>query len=104
MNNVPPSVYEKIRRYRTVYIYGAGVTAQRFCNRLEHKDGVLIAGFLVSDASKNPEILLGRPVYQLDRTDVPSDAIVVGAVQLQFWDEIREELEKRKIACTFHWW
>ena len=32
------------------------------------------------------------------------DAIVVGAVQLQFWDEIREELEKRKIACTFHRW
>ena len=103
-NNVPPAVYEKIRRYRTVYIFGAGVTAQRFCNRLEHKGGVVIAGFLVSDASKNPEILLGRPVYQLDRTDVPSDAIVVGAVQLQFWDEIREELEKRKIACTFHRW
>lgn len=99
---IDQEVMGKIKQHRIVYIYGAKLTAERFCKKLECQSDVLIGGFLVSDYEGVPKILLGRSVRKLDEVEVPDDAIVVAAIKVMFWEETRAMLEKRNITCVFH--
>ena len=78
-----PDVMEEIRKYRIAYIYGAGLTGQRVCKKLEH-NGVLIGGFLTKDSEESAPILMGRSVQSLDDADIPDDAVLVVAVKMMF--------------------
>ena len=102
MNRIDPEVMDTIRLYRTVYIYGVKLTAQRFCEKLERQEDVMIGGFLIKEPQEAPETLMGRPVYILDEAEIPDDAVVVAAVKVVFWEETRSMLEKRNIRCVFH--
>ena len=96
-----PDVMEEIRKYRIAYIYGAGLTGQRVCKKLEH-NGVLIGGFLTKDSEESAPILMGRSVQSLDDADIPDDAVVVVAVKMMFWEETRALLAERSIPYVFH--
>ena len=96
-----PDVMEEIRKYRIAYIYGAGLTGQRVCKKLEH-NGVLIGGFLTKDSEESAPILMGRSVQSLDDADIPDDAVVVVAVKMMFWEETRTLLAERNIPYVFH--
>ena len=97
-----PEVFEKLRKASSVYIYGTGSMATRFCNRLQYREAVLISGFLTKDPGDGPRILMGKPVLKLDETEIPADAVVAVAVWETEWPEIRKELESRGIACTYY--
>ena len=97
-----PEVFEKLRKASSVYIYGTGSMATRFCNRLQYREAVLISGFLTKDPGDGPRILMGKPVLKLDETEIPADAVVAVAVWETEWFEIRKELESRGIACTYY--
>ena len=97
-----PQVREEISRFRIVYIYGAGLTGQKVCRKLERLDGVLIGGFIVTDPGEAGRVLMGRPVVCLEEADVPRDGIVVVATRPQFYDEISGLLKARGINCIFH--
>ena len=97
-----PEVFEKLRKAGTVYIYGTGSMATRFCNRLQYRESVPIAGFLTKDPENEPRVLMGRPVLGLDGTEIPDDAVVAVAVWETEWFEIRKELESRGISCTYY--
>ena len=101
-DTIHPDVINEIRKYRKVYIYGIGLTAERFCGKLERRKDILISGFLFKDVQNCPQVLMGRPVYKLDETDIPEDSIVVAAVKIVFWKETKDLLEKRNIKCIFH--
>ena len=102
MMTIDPEVMDVIRQYRIVYIFGAKLTGQRFCQKLQRQKDVLIGGFLVKDMEDLPEIMMGRTVRRLDDVEIPKDAVVVAAVKIMFWEETREMLEKRGIRCVFH--
>lgn len=102
MMAIDPEVMDVIRQYRIVYIYGAKLTGQRFCEKLQRQKDVLIGGFLVRDMEDLPEIMMGRTVRRIDETEIPEDAVVVAAVKVMFWEETREMLEKRGIRCVYH--
>ena len=99
---IDPEVLDEIRKHRIVYIYGVGPTAYRFCERLEHKEGILIGGFLFDMREDTPKVLRGRHVYAVQETDIPEDAVVVAAVKKVFWEEISKMMEKKKVRCIFH--
>ena len=101
-SRIDPEVLEQLRKYRIVYIYGAKLTARRFCGKLERQDDILIGGFLVDDPKGAPPVLMGRSVRALDELTIPGDAIVVAAIKRVFWEETRAMLEERNIKCIFH--
>ena len=101
MMAIDKEVMDVIRQYRIVYIYGAKLTGQRFCEKLEKQKDVLIGGFLVKDMEDLPEIMMGRTVRRIDEVEIPEDAIVVAAIKVMYWEETREMLEKRGIRCIF---
>ncbi len=101
MMAIDPEVMDVIRQYRIVYIYGAKLTGQRFCAKLQRQKDVLIGGFLVKDMEDIPEIVMGRSVRCIDDVEIPEDAIVVAAIKVMFWEETKEMLEKRGIRCIF---
>ncbi len=102
LSRIDPEVLERIRQYRTVYIYGAKLTGQRFCEKLERQGDIRIGGFLVRNPGEAPETVMGRRVCGLDEAEIPADAVVVVATKQMFWEETRVLLEERNIPCLFH--
>ena len=86
----------ELLKYRTVYIYGAGMVARKKYRQLI-RAGFPVKGFLVTDMKNNPDTLFGRPVCVFDETDIGDDAIVVTAVSDGFMQEITALLDSRDI-------
>lgn len=101
-NRIDPEVLERIRRHRIAYIYGARLTGQRFCEKLEWQSDILIGGFLAQYPEDVQPALMGRSVVTLDDVRIPDDAIVVVATKMMYWEETRALLEERNINCVFH--
>ena len=101
-DRIDPEVLERIRRHRIVYIYGARQTGQRFCEKLEKQEGILIGDFLAQYPEDVRSALMGRCVKELDDASIPEDAIVVVATKMMYWEETRTLLEERNINCVFH--
>ena len=101
-NQIDPEVMDEIRRHRVVYIYGARLTGQRFCEKLERHGGILIGDFLAQFPEDAPQVLMGRHVVSFDDARIPKDALVVVATKVMYWEESRAKLEGKGIHCVFH--
>ena len=101
-DEIDPEVLEEIRKYRIVYIYGAKLTGQRFCEKLEKRSDILIGDFIAQDPAEVPELVMGRRVHALDEVVIPEDAIVVAAIKIMYWADTCEMMKKRNIPCIFH--
>ena len=98
-------VLKEVRKYKSAYVYGVGDIPRRVCRQLE-RHGVVVAGFLTPDPERAPAVFLGRTVQDVNKADVPDDAIVVTTESSPWeelnWDDAREILTKRNIHCIFH--
>lgn len=95
-------VLDEIKKYRIVYIYGAKLTGQRFCEKLEHQEDILIGDFIAQDPAEVPPVVMGRPVHSIDDVVLPEGTIVVAAIKVMYWEETRRMMEERNIPCVFH--
>ena len=99
---IAPGVLEEIKKYRIVYIYGAKLTGQRFCEKLECQQGILIRDFIAQDTREVPPVVMGRRVWDIDEIQLPEDAIVVAAIKVMYWEETKAMMARRNIPCVFH--
>ena len=87
---------------KKIYIYGAGVLADKVWRSLTSK-GYTVEGFFVTDKDKNPENLLGRPVYGVRKAvDADGDSIVIIAVTDGYYDEISKLLSENGWEYIFY--
>ena len=93
---------ELARSHGSVYVYGAGEIARRFARALTSLDDILIRGFVVSDPSKNPPVVQGRPVVGLEGFVPEDDAIVLVAVSRRFLPEVAADLDARAIPWAYY--
>lgn len=98
---------EQLQDSKQILIFGAGIVAEEVANCLLEKPYELkIAGFLVSDKAKNPNEMLGIPVFDIaqGKKKYP-DATILLAVMEKYQDEILASLRKEKfshvISLTF---
>ena len=102
LNRIDQEVLDEISGCSEVYIYGAKLTGQRFCRKLERLSDIPIGGFLVKELDEVPSVVMGRYVRRVDEVNVPDDAIVVAAVKVMFWEETKAMFESKNIKCVFH--
>lgn len=84
-------VVERLRKSRTLVIFGAGLVAMEVANCLMGKPyGLSICGFLVSEGGKNPKQILGLPVLSLEEAKgkFQKETLIVIAVMGKHIDEI----------------
>ena len=75
-----------VKAFNEIWIYGAGRVARQVFVRLQNCN-TRIAGFLVTDAVKNPETLFDLPVYSINTVDaLPKGAVVVVAMAAALHD------------------
>lgn len=85
---------EKIKKFRKIYLYGAGDWARRlyiWCNR----NDIGITAFIVSTKENNPNNVFGIDVRAIDEVRVDRDSLVIIAIK----GKIGEQLYK-KVATT----
>lgn len=79
---------------KRIYIYGAGKYGKKILRQLKRDDkDEYVQGFIVSDKTKNPEMIEGKAVVQSNELDEKNGLILV-AVSDQYQDEIIKLLEK----------
>ena len=80
MNNF--DILAKCKGYTNIYIYGAGINAQRLYNYLVC-NFLTVSGFIVSTVVGNPSILFGIPVVEIkDYKQKKADVILCSIVYL----------------------
>lgn len=90
---VPDSVKEFIEKADSIYIWGAGMLAQKvFVSYL--KDCIKFKGFIVSDVSNNNPSLFGFSICSL--TDIERTTNIIVAVASKYLDEIKDTITKSK--------
>ena len=99
---IDEEVLEQIRDSREVFIYGARLTGERFCEKLERQQDIVIGGVIAQFPEDAGRIVRGRRVQSLDEIRIPEDAVVVAAVKVMYWEETRKMMEEKRIRCVYH--
>ena len=99
---IDEEVLEQIRDSREVFIYGARPTGERFCEKLERRQDIVIGGMIAQFPEDAGRIVRGRRVQNLDEVRIPEDAVVVAAVKVMYWEETRKMMEEKRIRCVYH--
>ncbi|MBR3167127.1 MAG: glycosyltransferase family 2 protein [Erysipelotrichaceae bacterium] len=102
MNRIDPGVLQQIESCSHLYIYGAGIVADRFARKVVLRKNIHLDGFLVSQANDNVRILYGRPVTVFSETKLPEDALVVAAVGAGLRGEVSELLERSGVRWIYY--
>lgn len=90
------------RKYRHVFIYGAGIIAEKVFSAMVSNDTV-VDGFIVSSREGNPDVLHGRRVIPLaEFEEEPADTLVIVSVTTGYRNEIEELLDKRGIRHIYY--
>ena len=76
-----------------IWIYGAGIVGKRVYQVLV-SNGYIVEGFLVTRKEDNPEVLLGREVFQVDEVKPEDNRVAVVAVKGMARQEMQKTLEK----------
>jgi len=81
---------DSIMRYKNIIIYGAGVVGKKVAEKLKHEQGLNnILCIAVSDKNKNPESVLGIPVYSIhDLGAYTDDSVVIIATKERYQYDI----------------
>lgn len=88
---------EEIKKYRIVYVYGAGIIAGSVCESLERND-IIVQSFIVSQLDRNPKIFKGRNVRAIDELDKEDkNILVIIAVNMIYQEEVKALLENKKV-------
>ncbi len=90
-------IWEPLRRYRRIWLYGAGMAAARTMERLR-RAGYMIEGVIVTDKACNPERFGGLEVTALADYRPLEDRTIVVATGKGLHEEIAELLEKRGLS------
>ena len=99
---IDSGILAQMEHCREVYIYGAGIVAKRFASALLENGNIVLGGFIVSSKEGNPAVLFGRPVVEVNEAQPADGALVVAAVSLKLYPEIREMLEKTGWNWTYY--
>ncbi len=90
---------DELRKYPSIYIYGAGVLGQRAIRALSAY-GFSIDGILVSDTGKNPPTVLGHRVRAMADLQADKDrTVILLAMTKGFIDEVEPSLEADGWHC-----
>lgn len=91
------------RKFRTIYIYGAGIVAERYAKYFQRKK-IIFQGFLITQKGKNPEEFQNHPVISLCEFKSSYDGIgvIIGLNQYNM-EEVRPMLMERGLwEHSFH--
>jgi len=91
-------------KYPNLYIYGAGVMAERIASLLETK-GICYNGFILSDGKPKPDSYMSHPVNFLSEKNFTDDrtGIILG-LSRKYQEEVMSLLEERQIKNVFHFY
>lgn len=86
----------KIIKDKNVYCYGAGNYGKALAYILYDMD-VDLKGFIVTNKKESFNILLGKPIFQIDKLIISDDDCILVSVNEMLQDEIKNELLSRNI-------
>lgn len=88
------ALFEKLKSYKKVLLYGAGKVGQRMAQMLLER-GVHVDGFIVTQFSDQDRICIGIPIYEIQEvTDLESSIAVVIAVTEEMQYELYQNLKQ----------
>jgi len=102
MSMIDPGVMERIRSCAHLYIYGAGIVADKFAKEILMQKDIPLDGFLVTETKGNAQILYGRRIQAFESTKLPEDSLVVVAVGKTLRSEVCAILEKSGVNWIYY--
>jgi len=76
-----------------IWIYGAGIVGKRVYQVLIN-NGYIVEGFLVTSKESNPDVLLGREVFQINEVEPKANRVAVIAVKGAARQKMKKTLEQ----------
>lgn len=86
-------ISEKSKKFKYVYIYGAGIEAKSYIKSLTDKKQ--INGIIVSDGYKKDEFLEGIPIYEINEIEPCNEELIIVALNSQNRKAIMPNLRNR---------
>ena len=97
MDDFGSEAIKEIKKYKIVYVYGAGIIAGSVCESLE-RNNIMIQSFIVSQLDENPMVFKGRIVRVIDELDTEDkNILVIIAVNMKYQEEVKALLENKKV-------
>ena len=78
---------------RHIWIYGAGIVGKRVY-KVMVINGYIVDGFLVTYKDRNPRVLFGREVFQVDEINPSDNRVAIVAVTGVARREMQKTLER----------
>ena len=92
----------RLRQFRSVYVYGAGVKGKKAVRCLTAHD-IAIDGVVVTGAENNPAVLMGHRVIPVGELQADrSSTVIVIAMSTGYAEEVRPGLEKAGWTCVLY--